>query len=103
MGTMTAVSQPRLRVDLELVARGLAPSRERAQALVAAGLVEVDGVRATSADQHVGATTTIRLLGRDHPWASRGGLKLAPALDAFGVDCSGRVCLDAGASSGGFT
>ena len=71
MGTMTAVSQPRLRVDLELVARGLAPSRERAQALVAAGLVEVDGVRATSADQHVGATTTIRLLGRDHPWASR--------------------------------
>ena len=47
--------------------------------------------------------TTIRLLGRDHPWASRGGLKLAPALDAFGIDCAGRVCLDAGASTGGFT
>jgi 23S rRNA (cytidine1920-2'-O)/16S rRNA (cytidine1409-2'-O)-methyltransferase len=102
MGTMTAVSQPR-RVDLELVARGFAPSRERAQALVAAGLVELDGVRATSADQRVGATTAIRLLGRDHPWASRGGLKLAPALDAFEVDCGGRVCLDAGASTGGFT
>lgn len=102
MGAMTAVSQAR-RVDLELVARGLAPSRERAQALVAAGLVEVDGGRATSADQRVSATTPIRLLGRDHPWASRGGLKLSPALDAFGVDCAGRVCLDAGASTGGFT
>ena len=102
MGTMTPVSQAR-RVDLELVARGLAPSRERAQALVAAGLVEVDGVRATSADQRVGATTEIRMLGRDHPWASRGGLKLAPALDAFGVTCDERVCLDAGASTGGFT
>jgi 23S rRNA (cytidine1920-2'-O)/16S rRNA (cytidine1409-2'-O)-methyltransferase len=102
MGAMTAVSQP-TRVDLELVSRGLAPSRERAQALVAAGLVEVDGSRATSVDQRVAATSAIRLLGRDHPWASRGGLKLAPALDAFGVDCTGRVCLDAGASTGGFT
>jgi 23S rRNA (cytidine1920-2'-O)/16S rRNA (cytidine1409-2'-O)-methyltransferase len=102
MGTMTPVSQAR-RVDLELVARGLAPSRERAQALVAAGLVEVDGTRATSADQRVGATTAIRMLGRDHPWASRGGLKLAPALDAFGIECNERVCLDAGASTGGFT
>src|ERR1700692_1321444 len=96
MGTMTALSQAR-RVDLELVARGLGPSRERAPR------VEPDGVRATSADQRVGPRTAIRLLGRDHPWASRGGLKLAPALDAFGVECAGRVCLDAGASTGGFT
>ena len=102
MGTMTAVSQVR-RVDLELVARGLAPSRERAQALVAAGLVEVDGHRAVSADQRVAGTTPIRLLGRDHPWASRGGLKLGPALDEFAVECTGRVGLDAGASTGGFT
>jgi 23S rRNA (cytidine1920-2'-O)/16S rRNA (cytidine1409-2'-O)-methyltransferase len=102
MAAMTSVSQAR-RVDLELVARGLAPSRKRAQALVAAGLVEVDGGRATSADQRVAATTPIRLLGRDHPWASRGGLKLSPALDGFGIDCAGRVCLDAGASTGGFT
>lgn len=102
MGTMTAVSQAR-RIDLELVTRGLAPSRERAQALLAAGLVEVDGGRATSADQRVGAATPIRVLGRDHPWASRGGLKLVPALDAFGIACNGRVCLDAGASTGGFT
>jgi 23S rRNA (cytidine1920-2'-O)/16S rRNA (cytidine1409-2'-O)-methyltransferase len=99
---MTALSQAR-RIDLELVTRGLAPSRERAQALVAAGLVEVDGGRATSADHRVGALAVIRLLGRDHPWASRGGLKLAPALDAFGIDCDGRVCLDSGSSTGGFT
>ncbi len=102
MGTMTPVSRGR-RVDLELVARGLAPSRERAQALIAAGLVEVDEVRAASADQRVTDATVIRMLGRDHPWASRGGLKLAPALDAFGVSCADRVCLDSGASTGGFT
>jgi 23S rRNA (cytidine1920-2'-O)/16S rRNA (cytidine1409-2'-O)-methyltransferase len=99
---MTIVSEVR-RIDLELVARGLAPSRERAQSLLAAGLVEVDGARAVSADQRVGSDTPIRLLGRDHPWASRGGLKLAPALDAFGITCEGRVCLDSGASTGGFT
>ena len=102
MGAMTAVSQVQ-RVDLELVTRGLAPSRERAQALIAAGLVEIDGHRATSADQRVGASAAVRLLGRDHPWASRGGLKLDPALEAFGIECAGRVCLDAGASTGGFT
>jgi 23S rRNA (cytidine1920-2'-O)/16S rRNA (cytidine1409-2'-O)-methyltransferase len=99
---MTIASEVR-RIDLELVARGLAPSRERAQSLLAAGLVEVDGARAVSADQRVGGDTAIRVLGRDHPWASRGGLKLAPALDAFGISCAGRVCLDSGASTGGFT
>jgi 23S rRNA (cytidine1920-2'-O)/16S rRNA (cytidine1409-2'-O)-methyltransferase len=99
---MTIVSEVR-RIDLELVARGMAKSRERAQSLLAAGLVEVDGTRAVSADQRVDSETPIRLLGRDHPWASRGGLKLAPALDAFGITCEGRVCLDAGASTGGFT
>jgi len=102
MGAMTAVTQRR-RVDLELVSRGLAPSRERAQALVAAGLIEVDGARAASADLRVGDGASIRVLGRDHPWASRGGLKLAPALDVFGISCAGRTCLDAGASTGGFT
>jgi 23S rRNA (cytidine1920-2'-O)/16S rRNA (cytidine1409-2'-O)-methyltransferase len=99
---MTAASEAR-RVDLELVARHLAPTRRRAQALLAAGLVEVDGARAVSADQRVGDATAIRVLGRDHPWASRGGLKLAPALDAFGISCEARVCLDSGASTGGFT
>ncbi len=102
MRGMTAVSQGR-RIDLELVARGLAPSRERAQALIAAGLVDVDDARVASADQRVNDSSVIRMLGRDHPWASRGGLKLAPALDAFGVSCADRVCLDSGASTGGFT
>jgi 23S rRNA (cytidine1920-2'-O)/16S rRNA (cytidine1409-2'-O)-methyltransferase len=94
---------PRRRLDLELVERGLAPSRERAQALVAAGLVEVDGTRADSVARPVGEAAAIRLLGADHPWASRGGLKLVAALDAFEVDPAGRACLDAGASTGGFT
>jgi 23S rRNA (cytidine1920-2'-O)/16S rRNA (cytidine1409-2'-O)-methyltransferase len=102
MSAMADLSEVR-RIDLELVSRSLAPSRERAQALVAAGLVEIDGARATSADQRVRSATVIRVLGRDHPWASRGGLKLAPALDAFGISCEGRICLDAGASTGGFT
>jgi 23S rRNA (cytidine1920-2'-O)/16S rRNA (cytidine1409-2'-O)-methyltransferase len=70
---------------------------------VSAGLVEVDGRRALSSAQPVGAASAVRLLGKDHPWASRGGLKLDAALTAFGVDCGGRVCLDAGASTGGFT
>jgi len=91
------------RLDQVLLTRSLAPSRERAQAMIAAGLVEVDGQRASSAAQRVGAAAAVRVMGKDHPWASRGGLKLAAALDAFGVDCAGRVCLDAGASNGGFT
>ena len=97
---MTAGTQ---RLDLELVSRALAPSRERAQALIAAGLVEVDGTCATSAARRVPSQAGVRVLGRDHPWASRGGVKLAAALDAFAIPCAGRVCLDAGASTGGFT
>ena len=91
------------RLDLELVERALAPSRERAQALIAAGLVEIDGELAMSAARRVSPGAGLRLRGRDHPWASRGGLKLDAALEAFGVDPAGRVCLDAGASTGGFT
>ena len=96
-----AVSAQRL--DLALVERGVATTRERAQALVAAGMVEVDGLRARSAAQRVGETAVLRTLGEGSPWASRGGEKLAAALDAFAVDCRGRTCLDAGASTGGFT
>jgi len=91
------------RLDVALVERGLAPSRERAQALIAAGLVEVAGVRAGSAAQRVAAADALRVRGRDHPYASRAGTKLAAALDAFSVDPHGRVALDAGASTGGFT
>lgn len=94
---------PRSRLDDLLVERGLAGTRSRAQALVAAGLVEVDGVRAESAALAVGTDAGVRLTDRQHPWAGRGGLKLDAALDHFGVDCTQRVCLDAGASTGGFT
>jgi 23S rRNA (cytidine1920-2'-O)/16S rRNA (cytidine1409-2'-O)-methyltransferase len=94
---------PPARLDVLLVERGLAPSRERAQALIAAGLVEVAGEKASSAAHRVSSADEVRVLGRDHPWASRGGVKLAAALDAFEVDPSGRVCLDAGASTGGFS
>ncbi len=93
----------RARLDTALVERGITDSRERAQALVAAGLVEVDGVRATSAGAAVAAQAAIRLTDRSHPWVGRGGLKLDAALERWGVDCSDRVCLDAGASTGGFT
>jgi len=91
------------RLDLALVERGVATTRERAQAMVAAGMVEVDGRRARSAAQRVGEGAVVRTLGEESPWASRGGEKLAAALDAFAVDCRGRICLDAGASTGGFT
>ena len=91
------------RLDVELVERSLASSRERAQALIAAGLVEVDGRLAVSAGLRVGPQVEVRLIGPDHPWASRGGLKLDAALDEFAVSPAGRLCLDAGASTGGFT
>src|SRR5437870_2002657 len=97
----TTISRQRL--DLALVERALAPSRERAQALIASGLVEVNGAAARSASIPVSPEAKVKLLGRDHPWASRGGVKLDAALEAFAIPCAGRVCLDAGASTGGFT
>jgi len=98
------VSSPsRCRLDVRLVESTLAPTRERAQSLIAAGLVEVDGARAVSAAQWVGEDSALRILGRNRPYASRAGSKLAGGLDHFGVDPTGRVALDAGASTGGFT
>jgi 23S rRNA (cytidine1920-2'-O)/16S rRNA (cytidine1409-2'-O)-methyltransferase len=94
---------PRSRLDDVLVERGLAGTRSRAQALIAAGLVEVDGVRAISAALQVTPGAGLRLTDRTHQWVGRGALKLDSALDRFAVDCAGRVCLDAGASTGGFT
>lgn len=98
-----AATPPRIRLDVLLVERELAPTRERAQALIAAGMIEVAGARASSSAQRLAADAPVRVLGRDHPWVGRGGLKLDAALTHFGVDCSGRVALDAGASTGGFT
>ena len=91
------------RLDRLLVERGLAPTREKAQAMILAGKVEVDGRRAEKAGTPVSADSEIRVAGPAHPYVSRGGPKLSAALDAFGIDPSGAVCLDVGASTGGFT
>ena len=94
---------PRSRLDRLLVARGLAPTREKAQALILAGAVSVDGRRVDKAGAAVGDTADVVVAGPPHPYVSRGGVKLAAALDAFGLDPAGLVCLDVGASTGGFT
>jgi 23S rRNA (cytidine1920-2'-O)/16S rRNA (cytidine1409-2'-O)-methyltransferase len=93
----------RVRLDELLVARGLAASRERARALVLAGDVSVDDRRIDKAGTLVDAEAQVTLRQPDHPWVGRGGLKLAHALEVFGVDVAGRTALDIGASTGGFT
>jgi 23S rRNA (cytidine1920-2'-O)/16S rRNA (cytidine1409-2'-O)-methyltransferase len=91
------------RLDLLLVERGLADSRNRAQALIIAGAVWSGERRLDKPGHAVAADIPLEVRGRDHPYVSRGGLKLAAGLDAFGLDPSGRVALDIGASTGGFT
>ncbi|OGL59453.1 MAG: hypothetical protein A3I72_05285 [Candidatus Tectomicrobia bacterium RIFCSPLOWO2_02_FULL_70_19] len=91
------------RLDRLLVARGLVPSRERAQGLILAGRVLVEGRPALKAGAPTAPDAQISLLEDPCPYASRGGLKLAGALDAFGLSPEGRLCLDVGASTGGFT
>jgi len=93
----------RLRLDQVLVERGLAESRARAQALILAGLVYLGEVKMTKAGQAVAADAAITVRGRDHPWVSRGGVKLAHALAQFALDPSGVVAMDIGSSTGGFT
>ena len=93
----------RERLDKLVVDRGLAPSRERARALILGGKVEVAGQVATKAGTMVDAGAEIALREADHPYVSRGALKLEKGLEAFGVDPSGAVALDIGASTGGFT
>jgi 23S rRNA (cytidine1920-2'-O)/16S rRNA (cytidine1409-2'-O)-methyltransferase len=93
----------RERLDVTLVARGLAPSRERARALILAGKVQVAGQLAQKAGTLVGPDDEVTLRGEDHPYVSRGALKLVHALDHFAVDPTGLVALDVGASTGGFT
>jgi 23S rRNA (cytidine1920-2'-O)/16S rRNA (cytidine1409-2'-O)-methyltransferase len=92
----------RKRADILLVARGFFSSRARAQAAIAAGLVRVGGVALKKASEEVADDASIEAEA-PHPWASRGGVKLAAALDAFALDPSGLLCLDVGASTGGFT
>ena len=92
----------RKRADIVLVERGFFSSRARAQAAIAAGLVSVGGVALKKASEEVAGDAPIEAEAA-HPWASRGGVKLAAALDAFALDPRGLVCLDIGASTGGFT
>lgn len=91
------------RLDKLLVTRGLAASRERARALILAGQVVVDQHTLDKAGAQVALTADIRLKAEDLPYVSRGGLKLAGGLDAFDIPVAGRVALDVGASTGGFT
>jgi 23S rRNA (cytidine1920-2'-O)/16S rRNA (cytidine1409-2'-O)-methyltransferase len=92
----------RKRADIVLVERGFFPSRARAQAAIAAGLVSVGGVALTRASEALADDAPIEA-DAPHPYVSRGGVKLAAALDAFALDPAGLVCLDVGASTGGFT
>ena len=93
----------KIRLDKLLLERGLAHSRERAQALVLAGKVLVSGQKVEKAGAAVEPNAEIRLLGEDLKYVSRGGLKLEKALEHWKIDVAGKVCLDIGASTGGFT
>ncbi|MGK9166578.1 TlyA family RNA methyltransferase [Inquilinus limosus] len=93
----------RPRADLVLVERGLVESRARAQALILAGLVYEGTRRVEKPGDGIADPAAVSVRGRDHPWVSRGGLKLVKGLDHFGIDPAGLVGLDVGASTGGFT
>jgi 23S rRNA (cytidine1920-2'-O)/16S rRNA (cytidine1409-2'-O)-methyltransferase len=93
----------KLRLDKLLVERGLAGSRERAQALILAGRVLVEEQKVEKSGASIDAGANIRLLGEDLKYVSRGGLKLERALEHWNIEVRGRVCLDVGASTGGFT
>jgi len=93
----------KLRADQLLVDRGLAESRTRAQALILAGLAFVGDRRIEKAGQQIAADAELRVKGRDHPWVSRGGIKLDHALTHLGWDVAGAVAIDVGSSTGGFT
>ena len=93
----------RTRADQRLVELGLSDTRARAQALILSGNVFLGTARIAKAGQQVAADADLTLHGRDHPWVSRGGVKLAHALDHFGWSAEGTVAIDVGASTGGFT
>ena len=93
----------KLRADQLLVDRGLAESRARAQALILAGLVFLGDRKIDKAGQQVAEDAALEVKGRDHPWVSRGGIKLAHAIEHFALDVRGMVAIDVGSSTGGFT
>jgi 23S rRNA (cytidine1920-2'-O)/16S rRNA (cytidine1409-2'-O)-methyltransferase len=100
---MTNSKTPKIRLDCLLVKRGLAESRQKAQALILAGAVLVGDRPAEKAGSAVPGDAEIRIRGEENPYVSRGGLKLRGALDTFGLSVRGLVALDVGASTGGFT
>src|SRR5262249_47140334 len=98
---MTSLAM-KIRLDQLLVERGLAESREKAQALILAGSVRVAGQRSDKPGRTVAADSTVEVTERPR-YVSRGGLKLGAALEQFGIEVTGRLCLDVGSSTGGFT
>jgi 23S rRNA (cytidine1920-2'-O)/16S rRNA (cytidine1409-2'-O)-methyltransferase len=97
------MAQSKIRIDQLLVERGLAESRTRAQALVMAGHVMLGDKKADKPGLQVAEDAGVSVKGQDHPWVSRGGVKLAHALERFGIDVGGAVAIDVGSSTGGFT
>jgi len=93
----------KIRADQLITERGLAESRSRAQALIMAGLAFAGDRRIDKPGQMLAADAAVEVRGRDHPWVSRGGIKLAHGLDHFGWDVAGAVAIDVGSSTGGFT
>jgi 23S rRNA (cytidine1920-2'-O)/16S rRNA (cytidine1409-2'-O)-methyltransferase len=103
VGARTIQLRTKSRLDALVVSRGLAASRERARALILAGQVRVNGAIVSKAGAPVADDAVIDLVRPDHPYVSRGGVKLAHALDVFGIDPANALAIDIGASTGGFT
>lgn len=97
------MAEGKTRIDLLMLQRGLVPSRQRAQALLMGGAVLVDGRPVEKAGTLVSTGADIQVRGSDHPYVSRGGMKLKTAIDTYELDVTGLTCLDVGASTGGFT
>lgn len=95
--------QEKTRLDLRIVELGLTSSREKAQVLIQAGLVQVNGQKTTKSAQQILLDDHVVVIGKEHPYVSRGGLKLEKALDVFALSVTDLVCMDIGASTGGFT
>jgi 23S rRNA (cytidine1920-2'-O)/16S rRNA (cytidine1409-2'-O)-methyltransferase len=100
---LISVRTSKVRLDVALVERGLAPSRDRARALILAGTVTVAGQVVSKAGAPVAEDAPVAVIAPDHPYVGRGGIKLAHAFEAFGIDPAARRALDIGASTGGFT
>jgi 23S rRNA (cytidine1920-2'-O)/16S rRNA (cytidine1409-2'-O)-methyltransferase len=98
-----AMATKKIRLDQLIVDRNLADSKTRAQALVMAGLVFIDDVKAQKPGQQVAEDAPLQVKGSDHPWVSRGGIKLAHALEEFAINVTDAVAMDVGSSTGGFT